>query len=708
MFSRSQDIETKSWSPNCIKMSYDKNDEYLDEDDDELEENEEETDDDDEEEEEASPGVDELEVDYDDSPTTLYLFLEDRKWEKAIQRLRENKRGPKEARTWVFRRDDSNVDMDSTSKGVRWRILPIHASCIFRSPMSLIEALIEVYPKGLERPDDQDMLPLHLACRNGASKTVVSKIIEAYPKGVYSKDRKGRSPLDLAFASASQHRNDIVDVLRAWMQKLDPNTNTTPPNKVEGSSRDSEKNSHTNTPSRSAKVETAPPPVTHRPMTPSSAEKTAPNDDRTLLFQLILKKDWSGVIQRCQTHPEEASAYITTKGLHGQLHFLPLHKVCVLQPPLLVVKAIIAAFPDGPMSQDQDGWLPLHCACYYGAVDDIVATLLSAFPKGAQAKDNEGGRNPLHYACIKHASVSTLQLLIRAYPKSLISKDDDGRLPIHYACSKGASSDTIETLIASAPKSTGKRDDQGRFPLHLACRKNLNSMTVRAVLASYPEAARLMDDENKLPVHYACKHVFDCASKFAGGIPVHDDATIQEAYLVIQQLLEAYPASATVEDGNRITPLMEVRDSVDSLSSDESVIVRERLSAIISLLEKYSSEKDPKNNSTVNARVTESSNSEKCEETVNEKADVTALEKRVLELESLVRDVVVVCNELRKKLNDNNLLYGAAENAESSSAICTENESRKILIEDMLDGAAENAERLPAVDAEHTLEENTI
>jgi len=675
MFTRSQEVVPKSWSPGCIKMSYDKNDEYVDEDEDDTEENDGETDDDDEVEVDLPQGnnrlgEEEFEVDYDESPTTLYLLLEDREWEKAIQRLHENKRGSKEARTWIFRRDDGNVDKDSSSKGIRWKILPIHASCIFRSPLPLLEALIEVYPKGLERQDDQDMLPLHLACRNGASKTVVSKIIEAYPKGVYGRDRKGRTPLDLAVASASQHRNDVVDVLRMWMQKMDTVVNTTP-TKVEEPNRDAGKNSHPNSPSQSAPLEiVSSPNVTQRPMTTSTADNKVPaNDDRTLLFQFILKKDWTGVIQRCQTHPEEASAYITTKGLHGQLHFLPLHKVCVLQPPLNVVKAIIAAFPDGPMSQDQDGWLPLHCACYYGAVNDIIGTLLSAYPKAAQAKDNEGGRNPLHYACIKHASVNTLQLLVRAYPKSLISKDDDGRLPIHYACSKGASPESIETLVASAPKSVGKRDDQGRFPLHLACRKSLNSTTVRVLLTSYPEAARLLDDENKLPIHYACKHTIDCAGKLASGMPVHDDATIQEAYLVIQQLLEIYPASVTVEDGNRMTPLTEVRGAIGALSADDSFIVSERLAAIKSLLEKDIFATEPKN-VTLNAHLAvESPKVEKAIEVYHEKADLSGLEKRVLELESLVRDVVVVCNELRKSLTQKDNV----ESPYSSSMTQTEN-----------------------------------
>ena len=88
--------------------------------------------------------------------------------------------------------------------------------CIFRAPLSLIEALIEVYSQGPQMKDDQGMLPLHLACRNGASKHVVLKMAASYPDGIHVRDRKGRSPFDLVEGSSSANRDDVLMALRRF------------------------------------------------------------------------------------------------------------------------------------------------------------------------------------------------------------------------------------------------------------------------------------------------------------------------------------------------------------------------------------------------------------------------------------------------------------------------------------------------------------
>eukprot|EP00957_Ditylum_brightwellii_P186075 14167452-Ditylum_brightwellii.AAC.1 len=99
-------------------------------------------------------------------------------------------------------------------------------------------------------------------------------------------------------------------------------------------------------------------------------------EHRTVLFRLVLKKDWTGAISRSSSFPEEASTWIVTKGFNGNLRFLPLHKACVLQPHETVVESLIASYPEGAKSRDQDGWLPLHCACFYGAAHSVVDALL--------------------------------------------------------------------------------------------------------------------------------------------------------------------------------------------------------------------------------------------------------------------------------------------------------------------------------------------
>jgi hypothetical protein len=90
---------------------------------------------------------DEPEVDYDNGATDLYRYIENKDWDAALSRLESY---PIEAKTWVLRNEPN-------SRKVRWRLLPLHAVCIFRAPLALIEALIEVYPDGPKMKDDQGM-----------------------------------------------------------------------------------------------------------------------------------------------------------------------------------------------------------------------------------------------------------------------------------------------------------------------------------------------------------------------------------------------------------------------------------------------------------------------------------------------------------------------------------------------------------------------
>lgn len=90
----------------------------------------------------------EPECDYDTNPTQLYKLIENKAWDAAICRVQSC---PEEARTWVCRREKKKGGGGGVMMGagqIRWRLLPIHATCVFKSPLSLIEALIEAYPDG--------------------------------------------------------------------------------------------------------------------------------------------------------------------------------------------------------------------------------------------------------------------------------------------------------------------------------------------------------------------------------------------------------------------------------------------------------------------------------------------------------------------------------------------------------------------------------
>lgn len=422
------------------------------------------------------------EIDYDIEVTQLYNYIENRQWEKAIARIDSHSH---EARTWIFRRNPDDP------KKIKWRLLPLHACCIFRSPLAVIEGLVSAYPDAAQMKDDQNMLPIHLACRNGASKGVVLTLLYVFPESVCAKDRKGRTPTDLVEASESQNRDAVLSALKTFTQ-----------NKSIGGIN-----------------------------TVDLQDPTAPNevdyDNRTILFRLILKKDWDAASTRCESHPEEASTWIVAKGFQGNIRFLPLHKACVLQPTIGVIEALISAFPESVHCKDQDGWLPLHCACFYGSSQKIISILLEANPNASRCKDNEG-RMPLHYAALKCAEENVVSSLLRTNPNAAVRKDDEGKLPIHHACSKGAPDGSIEALLRVSLKGAQRKDDQGRLPLHHLCRKNGTHFAIKKLLALYPKGAMVQDDHDKLPIHYACQMGADAS--------------------ILDMLLEAYPESVNIKN----------------------------------------------------------------------------------------------------------------------------------------------------------------
>ena len=457
---------------------------------------------------------DEPEVDYDEGATELYKKIEGKDWDGALSVIEND---PIQAKTWISRKEYN-------SNKTRWRLLPLHATCIFRSPLALIEALIAAYTDGPQMKDDQGMLPVHLACRNGASKGVVLTLLNAFPESINVKDRKGRIPMDLVEASTSQNKEAVIVAMKRFQQEVARGI------------------------------------VPRGLSSPRDSSKEVDYEHRTILFRLILKKDWNAATARANSYPDEASTWIVTKGFNGNLRFLPIHKACVLQPPSAFIEALVAAHIEGTKSKDQDGWLPLHCACFYGAGEEVINTLLVAHPKGSQNKDDEG-RLPLHYACLKAAAQGVVDSLLTNFPKGAMSKDDEGRLPIHHACSKGASEGVIDALLKASPKGAQSKDDQGRLPLHHACRKNASERVVRTLLRVYPRAAQIKDDQDKLPIHYACQN-----GASAG---------------VANVLLATYPESINVKNGFGYTPLAEAR-----------ALNNPKMDPIIKVLEKFKKEQD--------------------------------------------------------------------------------------------------------------------
>lgn len=478
---------------------------------------------------------DQPETDYDLGPTQLYTFIENKHWESAIERSRTT---PSEVQTWISRREPEDPNK------IRWRLLPLHATCVFRAPLSLIEALLTAYPLAPSLIDDQGMLPIHLACRNGASRGVVMTLLNAYPKSINVKDKKGRTPLNLVENSNSQNKDVVCDAMQSFRISLD--NNSLPP---------------AGTGVRSVSPAMSP------TMSPGGGvanhiaigEREVDYENRTILFRLILKKDWEGVSTRLNLFPDEASTWIVTKGFNGNLRFLPLHKACVLSPPQAIIVSLIQAFPVGVTRTDQDGWLPLHCACFYAAPPAAIVALIQADPKAAQKKDDDG-RLALHYACLKSAPEQVISQLLGAHVKAALAKDNDGRMPLHHACSKAAPDGVIETLVRLGPKAAQSKDNNGRLPLHLACKKGITKHALTILLQVYARGAAAKDDQEKLPVHHACQSG-SCSPA------------------AVLALLDAHPESIHARTAFGLTPHDEACQPKNGVNMDPIIEVLDRFKA---------------------------------------------------------------------------------------------------------------------------------
>jgi hypothetical protein len=160
-----------------------------------------------------------LECDYDTQCTKLYKLIENKQWEEVLYFMEKGKfydttiftslfgKEPDppivQASTWVTALDETG--------DVRWCQLPLHAAVTFRAPHSVIDKLVETYPKSVRCADDQDMLPLHYAFRFGCEDDVTALLTEKFPQAISKRAAKDRLPLDMAQYSPRPERGVIID-----------------------------------------------------------------------------------------------------------------------------------------------------------------------------------------------------------------------------------------------------------------------------------------------------------------------------------------------------------------------------------------------------------------------------------------------------------------------------------------------------------------
>mmetsp|Transcript_18261 Transcript_18261/g.44100 ORF Transcript_18261/g.44100 Transcript_18261/m.44100 type:complete len:324 (-) Transcript_18261:117-1088(-) len=160
-----------------------------------------------------------IECDYDTQCPRLYKLIEEAEWDHVLYYLTEGQfydttffpgilgNEPEspflQTCTWVTALDeDGNVE---------WCQLPVHAALTFQAPLSVIQKLVEIYPKSVRCADDADMLPLHYAFRFGAEDDVLALLLEKFPQALNMKAVKDRLPLTLAHYGPRSDMGRIID-----------------------------------------------------------------------------------------------------------------------------------------------------------------------------------------------------------------------------------------------------------------------------------------------------------------------------------------------------------------------------------------------------------------------------------------------------------------------------------------------------------------
>eukprot|EP00985_Skeletonema_marinoi_P030422 scaffold32004_cov80-Skeletonema_marinoi.AAC.1 len=138
-------------------------------------------------------------------------------------------------------------------------------------------------------------------------------------------------------------------------------------------------------------------------------------------------------------------------------------------------------------------------------------------------------------------TVNIIQLLIDAAPNSVSHADNDGLVPLHIACgTTNVTPNIVQLLVDAAPASVRRVDSDGMMPLHRLCKnKTIDE-------ASALEILELLKEK--------CPEAVRHATNINGELPIHLVGGWKSPEFC-SNLIEAYPGSERMTDGNGLLPL---------------------------------------------------------------------------------------------------------------------------------------------------------
>jgi ankyrin repeat protein len=140
------------------------------------------------------------------------------------------------------------------------------------------------------------------------------------------------------------------------------------------------------------------------------------------------------------------------------------------------VEALIKAYPDALMTEEEKGWLPLHYACRFKAPKAVVSLLLHMHPEkgkiGVTKKDNLG-RTPLYYAVRYDAPPGVLGVLLKVNPSAVLEEDQHDDSPLALVWTQWAEKLEAKRIIHSflPPHPEGTSEEERAEFLRMKMRK---------------------------------------------------------------------------------------------------------------------------------------------------------------------------------------------------------------------------------------------
>ena len=226
-------------------------------------------------------------------------------------------------------------------------------------------------------------------------------------------------------------------------------------------------------------------------------------EEQSDLFRWIGCKNWTKALAILQSNPKEASLWISTKYRGGILaededdltvwyRRLPLHHACSAKcVPLSFIQALVEAYPDALLLEDETGKVPLIHACRRGASLEVVKVVSTE--ETAKRPDKEG-KCALHWACEYKADKPKIQMLVETAPSILEHRDMYGRLPLHWECANVSERKDImpvvSYLLEQYPLAASVKDSDSRTPRHMIDITNVIELlsTIEAKLPGFAEA----------------------------------------------------------------------------------------------------------------------------------------------------------------------------------------------------------------------------